>query len=409
MPPRPSFALLALACAALGLAAPATVRAVDVLVLANGDRLTGKVTKHADGKIYFHSDVLGDLVAPETAVTIVEKQASPTPVESMVGLPPPKPVPTVAPAPGAAPVPVAEKSALASPTASTLPPPQVAQTAAPATPVTPPVAPIAIAPPPETAPAIPHPIVKVLDQRGKVPIALTPPVLPWTGKIEFGYDNIVSNDIRTVALTFRAEMERTIRDNNYLLKGRFLYGSSGSVPTTDEEDGDFRWRHNLSDRLFTQSDTTYDSDKIKLIHYQVDENVGLGYKIFKSVRQTVDVGAGVTGEELDSTGVEKGFTYLGNVFQDYAYKINGRYTFLEDVSADYSPETRGLSGNVPDTVVLASGSQRDYDYKFHATLQGKINERLSLNLHFEYEYDNAVANPTARVEQRITTTLGYGF
>ena len=190
--------------------------------------------------------------------------------------------------------------------------------------------------------------------------------------------------------------ERTIGQDNYLMKGRFLYGSTGGIPATDEEDGDFRWRHNLSDRLFTQSDTTYDSDKIKLIHYQVDENVGLGYKIFKTVRQVVDVGAGITGEDLDATGVEKGFTYLGNVFQDYTYKINGRYTFLEDISADYSPETRGLSGDVPDTIIPASGSQRDYAYKFHATLQGKISSRLSLNLHFEYEYDNAVANPTAR-------------
>jgi len=402
MSPRPSFRLLALACAALGLAAPATVRA-SVLVLANGDRLTGKVLKHADGKIYFHSDILGDIVAPETAVTIVEKPASPTPVESMVGLPPP------------APVPVAQTSALASPTASTLPPPQVAQSPVTAAIVAPPAAvtpPAAVAPPfeppSEANPPAEGRIAKVLDQRGK-PVILTPPVLPWTGKVEFGYDNIISGDIRTVALSLRAEVERTIREDNYLLKGRFLYGSTGGIPATDEEDGDFRWRHNLSDRLFTQSDTTYDSDKIKLIHYQFDENAGLGYKIFKSVRQVVDVGAGVTGEELDSTGVEKGFTYLGNVFQDYTYKINGRYTFLEDISADYSPEVRGLSGDVPDTIIPASGSQRDYDYKFHATLQGKINDRLSLNLHFEYEYDNAVANPTARVEQRITTTLGWGF
>ena len=376
--------------AALALAAPAA-RATDVLVLANGDRLTGQVTKHADGKVYFHSDILGDIVAPENGVTIVQKPVTATPSNSLVGLPPSKPVPTVTPGPGAVP----------------------AEAAAPesAPPITPPVAPVALAPPEPVnppAPTLPHPIINVLDKRGK-PIVLSPPVLPWAGKVEFGYDNIVSNDIRTVALTLRAEMERTIRENNYLLKGRFLYGSSSSVPTTDEEDGDFRWRHNLSDRLFTQSDTTYDSDKIKLIHYQFDENVGLGYKIFKSVRQAVDVGAGVTGEELDATGVEKGFTYLGNVFQDYAYKINGRYTFLEDIAADYSPETRGLSGLVPDTVIVASGSQRDYDYKFHATLQGKINERLSLNLHFEYEYDNAVANPTARTSQRITTTLGYGF
>ena len=53
-----------------------------------------------------------------------------------------------------------------------------------------------------------------------------------------------------------------------------------------------------------------------------------------------------------------------------------------------------------------TGSERDYDYKFHTTLQGKINKHLSLNLHFEYEFDNAILDPNARGSQRITTSAG---
>ena len=40
-------------------------RAASILVLANGDRLTGEVVKREDGKITFHSDVLGDIVVPD--------------------------------------------------------------------------------------------------------------------------------------------------------------------------------------------------------------------------------------------------------------------------------------------------------------------------------------------------------
>ena len=99
----------------------------------------------------------------------------------------------------------------------------------------------------------------------------------------------------------------------------------------------------------------------------------------------------------------------GSVFQDYTYKINGRYTLTEDFTAQYSPEERNRYGFVADTTVPLTGSERDYDYKFHTTLQGKISNHLSLNLHFEYEFDNAILDPNARGSQRVTTSLGYGF
>lgn len=339
----PALAGLLLALAATNLAH------ASLLILSNGDRLTGHVTRRAGGKVYFHSDILGDIVAPENAVSVVEKPVPGPSPNSLAGLPPQRPA---AATPGGA---------------------------------------------------------NIVSAKTKVPVVLTPPVTPWTGKVEFGYNNVISGDIRTVALNLSGEAERTIQENDYLIKSRFLYGSTGGVPATDEEDADFRWRHNLSNLLFVQSETTYDSDKINLIHYEFEQNEGLGYKIYQSPRQTVDVGSGVTGEELDATGVAKGFTYLGNAFQDYVYKINGRYTFLEDTSAQYSPESRGLSGLVPGTVIPAVGNERDYAYKFHTTLQGKINEHLSLNLHFEYLYDNAVAVTSSRTQQRVTTTLGYGF
>jgi putative salt-induced outer membrane protein YdiY len=314
----------------------------SILVLSNGDRLTGEVVKQADGKIYFHSDVLGDIVAPANGVTIEDSPASPTSVNSLVGLPPPS---------------ASRKSA-----------------------------------------GLP-----------KQPSVVKLPVTPWTGKIEFGYDNSVSNDIRTINTVFRADAARTVRTDDLLMKARLLYNVSGGVAATDQYDAEFRWRHNLSDRIFSQSDTTYDVDKIRQINYEAEENAGLGYRVVKSLRQNVDVGVGAIGQELDAVGIQQGLSYLGNVFQDYTYQINGRYTLTEDFSAQISPEDRARSAVVTDTAVFQTGSERDYDYKFHTSLQGKISKHLSLNLHFEYEFDNAILETSARGSQRVTTTLGYGF
>jgi putative salt-induced outer membrane protein YdiY len=329
------FTCLALLAA---IAAYPSARAA-VLVLSNGDRLTGTVTKRENGKIYFHSDVLGDLVLPEGAASI-PPPASPVPVESLAGIPPVKPA-------------------------------KAAGRAAPA-----------------------------------------PAAGPWAGKVEFGYDN-QATDVRTVSTSLRTELDRSIGPDELMQKNRYLYGKTdGGAATTNQAESEFRWRHNLNSNFFTQSETTAGEDEIRRIHFDGEENAGMGYKFVFTPRQTVDVGTGLTGQYLNEGGVEKGFGYLGNVFQDFTYKIGGRYKFMEDASAMYSPEARARFAFVGDPTQAAPvevSSAHDCEYKLHTTLEGRLTAHLSLNLHFEYEYDNVVLDPAARTEQRITSTIGYGF
>ena len=100
----------------------------------------------------------------------------------------------------------------------------------------------------------------------------------------------------------------------FFFKVWFLYGQSSGQTTTDQEDGEFRWRHSLSSRVFSQSDTTFDSDKIRQIKYEYQEDVGLGYKILEGARQTVDVGASTIIQELGAVGVEHGDRLLRKRF-----------------------------------------------------------------------------------------------
>lgn len=306
------------------------------LVFGNGDRLTGTVTKRENGKVYFHSQAVGDIVALEKDVTIVDKPASPVPPNSLTGLPPQKKVtPTVA----------------------------------------------------------------------------KPTKTPWTGKVELGYDNQLTN-IRTVSTVAKASADRTIDNFDIMATARYLYGSSDDLPTTDQMDGEFRLRDNLNTRLFLQSDTTAGDNKIQEVNFEGQENVGAGVKVVKTERTTFDMGAGVSGQYLNAFGIQEGWNYLGNVFQDYTFKLNGRYTFMEDVWAQYSPDQRdrfAVDVSNPNSLVATTGSDLDYAYKLHTTLQGMITKHLSLNLHWEYEYNNAILNNALRGEERITTTLGYGF
>jgi hypothetical protein len=394
----------ALALALLLAVAASPARADDQLVLKNGDRLTGHVIKREDGKIYFHSEVLGDLIVPANEATITEVPTAAATTQSLVGLPPqpakepePATAPIVIPAPGNGPV--AASVPLPAPPGP-VPPARIAQ----------------------AAPAPSAPVVAVAPARGpwwwpgwpswpwvtRPLYILRPVITKWTGKLEFGYGNELTN-VRTVSTNLRAEADRNVGPDEVQFKGIYLYAISDHVPTTDQDEFDFRWRHNLDEHWFTQALSSYSSDKIRLINADFEQTADLGYKVIADARQTLDIGGGAMVQYFNATGVERGSDYLGNAFQDYTYKINGRYTFSEDASVQYSPEKRGRNGVVADLSSPINTESQNYDYKFHATLQGKVSNHLSLNLHFEYEYDNAVLDPHARADQHITTTLGYGF
>lgn len=372
---------------AAGCILAASARA-DVLLLNNGDHLTGKVIKRENGKVFFHSDVFGDIVAPANLVNVVKGTATATPPESLAGLPPQLPLKASTPAVvSGAPTPAPPKSG-----------PAPAQS-------TPPAGQPIVLSPYRIAPSR-RPWWLIAE-----PLKILSVFKPWSGKVEFGYDNEQTN-VRTVNVSLRAEAELVSGPDTYKVDERYLNGFTGNQATVDQDAADFQWRHKLNERLFTQSLTSFNHDKLQQLHEDLDENIGLGYKVFEGLRQTVDVGVGVIGQYLDMGGFQKGYDTLGNVFEDYTYKINGRYTFTEDASAEYSPQERerfGLVNGPTGPVDVVTSRAQNNSYKFDATLQGKISERLSLNLHFEYQYYSAVFNPNARADQHITTTLGYAF
>ena len=121
------------------------------------------------------------------------------------------------------------------------------------------------------------------------------------------------------------------------------------------------------------------------------------------------VGAGLTFQYRDANGVEKGTAYLGEVFQDYTYKLNGRLTFLQNINVLYSPDgrSRALSSGASSTLFVDQAE--NYKVRFNSTLQGKLSERISLNLRYEYEYDNAILDRYGRTDRRVTSSLGYSF
>lgn len=231
---------------------------------------------------------------------------------------------------------------------------------------------------------------------------------PWKGKFEFGFQN---QGGRHDALNYsmRAELERRSERNQYRFSARYLYGESNQIVSSDRQDANFRWRHEISDRIFGQTVTSYSSDQITDVELNAEQNAGFGYEVLQSEKQTGSVGAGLTAQYRKAAGSDPGTTYLGEVFQDYTFKVNGRLTFLQNLNVLYSPEGRTRTLINAATSSLYRDEAENYKLRFNSTLQGKLSERISINLRYEYEYDNAILDENGRTDKRVTSSVGYSF
>jgi putative salt-induced outer membrane protein YdiY len=250
--------------------------------------------------------------------------------------------------------------------------------------------------------------VRLRDAESTRPdVVKAPPPPAWKGKVEFGYHNQTG---RASVLNYstRAEAERTNGINSYRLSARYLYGKSADVLSTDRQDASFRWRHEINAKFFGQAVTSYTSDKVTRIDLNAEQNAGIGYKLVQTERQKASIGGGLTVQVREAEGIEQGLSYLGEFFQDYTYKLNGRLTFLQDLNALYSPDGRARSIAAGLTTQLDDEAE-NYKVRFNSTLQGKLSEHISLNLRYEYEYDNAIINKDGRSDQRVTSSVGYSF
>ncbi|MGC4073336.1 MAG: DUF481 domain-containing protein [Nibricoccus sp.] len=344
---RPVLRLAAL-LGVISLFIPLSISAATELRLKNGDTLRGEHIKTENGLITFKSPVLGTILVPAADAKVVN--VPDTPVESLVGLPPAQsPAPTTAAAP---------------PSDSTA---KVAAASA-----------LSTAPAQATGPA---------------------PKPKWKGKIEFGYQQQSGRrDIVTGSL--RIDAESAVKtDNLFKASSRVIYGRQNDQTNSERYEASFRWRHELSDRTFTQTLTSYYIDRVKHIDHNFEQNAGLGYRFIKTGRHLLNAGLGGTGQYRETLGVPENWIYLSEFFQDYSYKISGRLSFIQDSGVLYSTKPI-FHGKEP---------AENYRIRFNTALQGRVTERVSLNLRYEYEYDNSVANPALRADQRVTSSIGYAL
>lgn len=349
-------------CVTLLLAAVSALNA-DVLVLSNGDRLTGKKVSESEGVVVFQSDLLGEISVPVENIETIEVSEETAPKKEVAG--------EVAPRPKKP-----EK------TEETELPPGAKASAMAAE---------------EARPIRFEKWAEFWEDNAVFrTLARIYPLKDWQNRMELGL-NYLSGEAEKQSFNFRLRTQREKAPHSIRIDGSYRTSRTETSPgvitvTENRVQASARYRYAFRKGFFIQSDTRYNRQPIKGIFSEMDESVGVGYKWLDSKRWSGTVTPNF-GMGYQRIGTEDGeVSFFTSFLQDVEFNVSDRLTLSEESNLTYVP-----------------GDEGSYKWNGNLNLENKLNSRLSLNLRYEVTYDQRVADNVDQTWQSVSLSLGADF
>ncbi|WP_374762992.1 DUF481 domain-containing protein [Yunchengibacter salinarum] len=216
----------------------------------------------------------------------------------------------------------------------------------------------------------------------------------WDGTIQGGISSSSGNTSET-AFNVGLSFDRTFNDVwEHALNLDVDFARRQGVTTQERYNLDYELLYNAIERGFIVNYTEIDVDRQTGFDYRVIENLGLGYKLLDSDRQTlrVEVGPGVRFNRIEASETEPAFTrteFLGRLAGSYELQIN------DDIKLD-------------DRISLIVGGQST-TLETVAGVSTRINSALSARFGFEASFDSNPPPDTANWDTITRANIVYDF
>src|SRR5690606_33204326 len=124
--------------------------------------------------------------------------------------------------------------------------------------------------------------------------------------------------------------------------GRWDYATSkiGDDPNQIEQDRyrtALQMRYNLTNRLFGQSRTIYLKDLVRSVDHDLEQSLGIGWRLLESERLKISITPSATFRYLDIEGLNKGWESRLTIYQDLQWVLLPRVVFREEASVSFEP------------------------------------------------------------------------
>ena len=206
----------------------------------------------------------------------------------------------------------------------------------------------------------------------------------WDGNVRTGM-NISSGDKQwtETALRGKLEIKQQGDPNFYRFTGSYTFreterSNGDTYKSTDRYDGAFIYRRSFAGgKWFIQNSLSTRVDQVKGIDREVQELVGVGYKIKPSNQFELLFGAsgGLEEYQTDSENTRNGVNQVLNVFEEFTWKPFTRTSFVQKFNYYWEP---------------------DYTERYNYVLTAAVRIRLTDLLGFEFSYnqnfDNDIGN-----------------
>lgn len=220
-------------------------------------------------------------------------------------------------------------------------------------------------------------------------VALTRPA--WTGRVDLGYTWQTGRADKN-ELSLRGQADRRIEESEYRAIGEFLYGEVEGERNTHRYLASFRWRESFTDRIFSETISLYEADRIREIRNRVEQSAGIGYRFLRSETLEGSIVPGFAVQYTDEAGESDRWDYLASLTQDFVWRINPQYRFEQDIKFLVDP-----------------GDTDDHQARFNAGIIGTMRDNINLSIRYQFLFENQTRPGVPRDDQRLITSVGYTF
>jgi len=206
----------------------------------------------------------------------------------------------------------------------------------------------------------------------------------WHGNLRMGM-NMSSGDKQwtETALRGKLEIKQQGDPNFYRFTGSYTYreterSNGDAYKSTDRYDGAFIYRRSFAgDNWFIQNSMSTRVDQIKGIDREVQELVGVGYKIRPSNQFELLFGTsgGLEEYQTDSENTRNGVNKVLNVFEEFTWKPFTRTSFVQKFNYYWEPDY----------------TER-YNYVLTAAVRIRLTDLLGFEFSYNQNYDNDIGN-----------------
>ncbi|MEO0793718.1 MAG: DUF481 domain-containing protein [Verrucomicrobiota bacterium] len=218
----------------------------------------------------------------------------------------------------------------------------------------------------------------------------------WTGKLSFGM-TYIETDTESLAIKFGLDGKKDAAPNHYRFNMFYDYNRQEQTNGTfnknlDKYGAGVGYDRDFNEWIFFNSDLKYLRDQVKDIRHQADLDLGIGFRILREEHMTLTVIPAYTLQYKDAEGVSEKWFHLATLKEDFMYQFSEIVRFEQSASASVAP-----------------ADTSDYQYMFRAALISKLGDWIDATVAYQLDFDNTVGTGGTKKEQQLIFGLGIPY